>query len=354
MKPNCVWNGLLKAAFGSALILAATTSSLRAQDRADRAVALLMKLCVASGGSVTSSKATSNPAGGEFRLESNKGSFTIESREAWGLVQGIDAALSNLTADQANRARDCMRPYISQVLAIIIGAPPSNANPPSGSNPPLVPPQSAAVSRNPRTEGVPIVYYLKPADGSSVTEALKSRGISFTQVAAVLPERVRTNAIFCAPGTPAEAIRELALALTDGGIPVRAIERVRRRDSQTTNALFVISRLGAERNAIISAALSKAQIASITECPDDREGGGISNFARFENPRPTANVNDTRYLDATGGDANATAFCKQRGFFDNVGWKRRQAAGSKVVAKSLADNLICTQDCDVFTLILCE
>jgi hypothetical protein len=60
--------------------------------------------------------------------------------------------------------------------------------------------------------------------------------------------------------------------------------------------------------------LSKAQIASITECPDDRYAGGISNFSRFENPHPTTNVNDTRYVDASGRDVDATAFCKQRGF----------------------------------------
>jgi hypothetical protein len=354
MKPVWAWNGLLGAALGSVFILAATSASLRAQDRADQAVALIMRLCVA-GGSVTSSKSTSDPAGGRFRLESDKGSFTIESREAWGLVQGIGVALDKLSADQANRARDCMRPYISQVLAIIVSAPPPGANPPSGSNPPLIPPTSdTPVARNPKTEGVPIVYYLKPADGSSVTEALKRRGISFTQLAAVLPEPVRTNAIFCAPGTPAEAIRELALALIDGGIPVAAIERVRRKESQTTNALFVISRVGAERRAIISTPLSKAQIASITECPDDRYGGGISNFSHFENPHPTANVNDTRYVDATGGDIEATAFCKQRGFFDNVGWKYRRATGSNVVATDLGDNSSCTHDCNVFTLILCE
>jgi hypothetical protein len=354
MKPNRAWNGLLAAALGSAFNLAATTGPLRADNRVNQAVAVVMKLCLA-GGSVISSKASSDPAGGKFRLESDKGNFTVESREAWGLVQGIDAALNNLSVDQANRARDCMRPYISQVLAIIIGAPPPGASLPSAANPPLLPPTSdAAVARNPRTEGVPIVYYLKPADGSSVTEALKRRGISFTQLAAVLTEPVRTNALFCAPGTPAEAIRELALALTDAGIPVRAIERIRRKESQTTNALFVISRLGHQGSAIISAPLSKAQIASITECPDDRYGGGISNFSRFENPHPTANVNDTRYVDATGGDVDATAFCKQRGFFDNVGWKTRTATGANVVATRLTDHSYCTQDCNAFTLILCE
>jgi hypothetical protein len=288
-------------------------------------------------------------------LESDKGNFTIESQQAWGLVQGIGVALDNLSADQANRARDCMRPYISQILAIIIGPPPPNAAPPSHPNLPLIPPpESATVFRNPKTQGVPVVYYLKPADGSSITEALKRRGISFTQLAAVLREPVRTNAIFCAPGTPAEAIRELAFALTDGGIPVRAIERIRKKESQTTNTLFVLSRVGAKRNAIITDPLSKAQIASVTGCPNDRYGGGISNFFRFENPRPTTRISDTRYVDATGGDMDATAFCEQRGFFDSVGWKYVRATGSNVVAARLSDNSNCTQDCNVFTLVLCE
>lgn len=355
MRTRRLLSGFIKTAVLSAALCAGDPSFSKADVRVDQAVRVIITLCVA-GGSVTTSRATSNPSGGQFRLESDKGNFTIESQQAWGLVQGIGSALNNLNADQANRARECMRPYISQILAIIIGTPPNNVpsivTPPQA-QPSVVPPAVAPLSRNLRTEGVPIVYYLKQADGSTVTEALKRRGISFTQVAAVLPETMRTNAIFCAPGTPAAAIQELALALTDGGVPVQSIERVRRRDSRTTNALFVISRRGAELNALVSSPLSKSQIKSILACPTDRDDS-IANFIRFQNPRPTENHNDHRYLDANDGDKAATLFCKQRGLSDTVGWKYEHVVGDNVVALRVTDNSTCAGSCNVFTLIECD
>jgi len=58
-----------------------------------------------------------NPQG-QYQLESSRGRFIIERREALGLVDGINSQLSGLAADQANRARECMHPYIAQVLAL--------------------------------------------------------------------------------------------------------------------------------------------------------------------------------------------------------------------------------------------
>jgi uncharacterized membrane protein len=92
-----------------------------ADDTVERAVKIILTLCV-DGGSVKISKSTSTPSGGEYRLESDKGSFTIESREAQGLIDGISSNLTALSAQQADRARACMSPYISQVLAILNGS----------------------------------------------------------------------------------------------------------------------------------------------------------------------------------------------------------------------------------------
>src|SRR5262249_156808 len=89
-------------------------SQSHADDLAERAAGVLIKLCV-SGGTISRVYSSAN----QFNLESDKGNFTVEKREAQGLVDGIGAALNNLSADQANRARERMHPYIGQILALI-------------------------------------------------------------------------------------------------------------------------------------------------------------------------------------------------------------------------------------------
>ena len=347
-------------------VLWTTASFAQSDDRAKakEAADLLIYLCIA-GGSVTVSRVESRPAGGEFRLESDKGSFTVVSRQVRGLVDGLGAAMNSLTADQANKVRECTRPYIPQILALVIGplapSPPPAAD---GAAPPLpvvpLPGTTSPVAANQRLQGVPVIYYLKAADGSQVTETLKNRGISFTQVAAVLPETLKTNAIWCAPGTPASAIQELALALTEGGIPVHAVERIRTADSTSTNRLLVISRRGYDGKPLASRPLSKAQIASISGCPEDRDNS-IANFTRFENPRPTETRGDNRHVDTLLDarpnpvvDATASFFCKQRGLSDTVAWKVRRITGDNVVSVRLGDKSTCTGNCQVFSLIVCN
>jgi hypothetical protein len=103
-------------------------SQLRGDDRVDRAVNVLMTLCLAKG-SVTISHFSVDPSTNQLNLQSDKGSFVFEKREAQGLVDGIDASLSSLGADQAKRASECMKPYIGQIMALIT-APSSAGVPP--------------------------------------------------------------------------------------------------------------------------------------------------------------------------------------------------------------------------------
>jgi hypothetical protein len=110
-------------------------SQLRGDDQLERTVSVLMRLCV-GGGKVFGIHTESN----RFSLESNKGSFTVEEREAEGLVDGINDALNALSADQANRVRECTHPYIDQILALILPAPrPLLSLPPPPPPPPALP-----------------------------------------------------------------------------------------------------------------------------------------------------------------------------------------------------------------------
>jgi hypothetical protein len=294
-----------------------------------------------SGGSVTESRAESEPQGGEFHLDSSRGKFTVYSTEARGLIGGIGSTLNALTADQANRARECMRPYISQIMAIVIG---------EGSEAP-------PAAENSKLTGVPVVYYLKSADGDEVTNALKRRGIKFTQLASVLPSRFRTTGIRCGLDTPAEAIKELALTLTDSGIPVRAINRIR---SHAKNILYLTS-LGSEQSGqLLSTPLTKGQINAITGCPA-MEDKFIANFTPFWRPRATDRTPDSRYVDVwpdgrQGRDPGGAArlFCTQRGFREAVFWASKHVTDDGAAAIRLGDNSVCRGDCEVLSSVFCQ
>jgi hypothetical protein len=110
---------------------------------------------------------------------------------------------------------------------------------------------------------------------------LKRRGISFTERNPVLADTFRTNAIWCGKGTPASAIKELAIALMDGGIPVQYIGRI---PSESTNVLYVLSHIAMPDRVLTSQPLSRAQIDAIKGCPTTVDDF-IANFKRFQNPQ---------------------------------------------------------------------
>jgi hypothetical protein len=90
------------------------TTELRADDQVGKAVQVLTTLCV-SGGTVTHVDYSNN----QFSMESNKGSLLVAKTEAQGLVDGIGTNLNKLAAEQADKARECMRPYLDQVLTML-------------------------------------------------------------------------------------------------------------------------------------------------------------------------------------------------------------------------------------------
>jgi hypothetical protein len=310
-------------------------------DRAEKAAQILVTLCV-SGGSVTISRSE-----GQFRIDSNSGdSAVVQKRDARGLVDGIGAALNSITADQANRARDCMRPYISQILALVTGK--SSALSEVG---------GVRVHKNEKLTGISVLYYRKTADGSRVADALKQYGISFTELSAVLSDAFHANAILCGVGTPVAAIKQLALALIDSGIPVQHIERI---SSSAKNVLYVVSRVSIQHNELASRPLSRAQIDDIVECPR-RVDQFIANYTHFENPHPSGRSDDTRYIDIwfdqdhnKGAKHAAGLFCTKRGFADAAWYKVRHLVQRSVVALRVGDKSRCLDNCRVFASIDCE
>ena len=71
---------------------------------------------------------------------------------------------------------------------------------------------------------VVVAYYVKPADRNKITDALKKGTIAHTELSS-LPkhERGLSNALICGPGTPAKAIKKVALALIDAGVDIKYI-----------------------------------------------------------------------------------------------------------------------------------
>lgn len=92
------------------------TTELRADDQVEKAIRVLTTLCV-SGGTVTHVDYSKS----QFSMETNKGSVSVAKSEAQGLVDGIGTKLNSLAAEQADKARECMRPYLEQVLALLSG-----------------------------------------------------------------------------------------------------------------------------------------------------------------------------------------------------------------------------------------
>lgn len=322
------------------LVLCFPMGPLQAQSKVEQAVHVLVSLCV-SGGTVKVSRSNYDSSGNSYQLESTKGSFSVESREVSGFVNGLDTAISQLSSEQANRARDCMNPYIKQVLAMIEP----------------VPGQTVAPPPNQQLLGIPVNYYFKTSDGRRVSNALRSRGISFSLLNSVLPDSLPTNAIECGQNTPPGAIKELALTLTDAGIPVRLITRIQ---SNAQNVLYVLAYRNKQDETLHSEPLTRAQIDRIEGCPPAFDQP-LANVKRFQNPHPTGRQDDGRYVDAwlkpdqTRGAADAAGqFCIQRGYAGAFDYKAQLVDTGSSVAIHLGDNSACQGQCFVFQSITCD
>jgi hypothetical protein len=89
-----------------------------AEDRSEKLARLLITLCV-GGGSATISR----PADGTIVIGSAAGDNIVERREASGLIDGISSALNALQAQQANRARECMKPFVQKIMDLVLSGP---------------------------------------------------------------------------------------------------------------------------------------------------------------------------------------------------------------------------------------
>jgi hypothetical protein len=106
----------------AALLIFLSSASADNSDpgKVQAAVKILYALCV--GGGTRTTWRIDN--GANITLESSRGNFFLESREAVGLVDGITNSMSSVAADQANRVRACMQPYVEAIVSAIL--PPSN------------------------------------------------------------------------------------------------------------------------------------------------------------------------------------------------------------------------------------
>jgi hypothetical protein len=75
-----------------------------------------MELCVGGGTTATINSNKQN----QLRIESGSEQVTVEHSEAVGMVEGLNNRISALQADQADKVRDCVRPYISEIMIALL------------------------------------------------------------------------------------------------------------------------------------------------------------------------------------------------------------------------------------------
>ncbi|MBD2745712.1 hypothetical protein IC232_03285 [Microvirga sp. BT688] len=110
-----------------------------------------------------------------------------------------------------------------------------------------------------------IAYYVKPADGSRITDALEGSSIPYTRMYKIAPghENVLTNALICGPDTPVDELQRVAFALIDAGVDIKYI------GSKSTYKPRQILILNLLNNAypLNNANITRDQVADLAECP---------------------------------------------------------------------------------------
>ncbi len=120
------------------LSLAATPAMPATADtKVDTAVTVIFKLCVGSGSDVKVNANNQN----QLQIDSGNGDVTLERHETQGLIDGLNSQMTNVEADQANRVRDCVKPYIGEIMHTMLY--PQNAVPEPQRAQTYTPPPSA-------------------------------------------------------------------------------------------------------------------------------------------------------------------------------------------------------------------
>jgi hypothetical protein len=101
-------------------VLGAAQDAVESEKIAD----LMVRLCV--GGGHTEATSGTAVGGADLSLRSLdvrgnlKGEFKINKSSAEGLVNGLDNALSQVAADQADKVRACLRPVRERLLDVML------------------------------------------------------------------------------------------------------------------------------------------------------------------------------------------------------------------------------------------
>jgi hypothetical protein len=119
----------------------------------DRIADTMVRLCVGGG----RTEATSGTVTGgtdlslrSFDVKGNaKGEFQIDKSTAEGLVNGLDNALSQVAADQADKVRTCLQPVRERLLDVWLPVKPVIPPPQPQPKPPSPNPQTPIRYRNP-------------------------------------------------------------------------------------------------------------------------------------------------------------------------------------------------------------
>jgi hypothetical protein len=125
---------ICRAATFGLLLAFSQNQEVLAQANVDDAIRVIVTFCVAGGEKFE----VSGSGGGSLELKreggANTAGITLSSRtEAKGLVDGINNAMTSVTASQASEARKCMQPYINLVLEYLAKIPSGSFSLPSTS-----------------------------------------------------------------------------------------------------------------------------------------------------------------------------------------------------------------------------
>jgi hypothetical protein len=202
-----------------------------------------------------------------------------------------------------------------------------------------------------------VVYYRKIRDGMKVLDALKKRNITVREEKPILSNDFASNAVGCAPGASPKSIQEVAFALMDEGIVIRAVAPL----SSGGSTVYILTEQSVpERKPLESEPLSREQISGLTRCPTIM----LVNLVAFPNPR-VSKVDDrqigywlfsgAKNDKEEGGLASAHLYCTRNGYHGVYEFSYGYATDPNDVSVNLMDQTTCRgQRCPIFTKIVCH
>jgi len=118
-----------------ALLLGTTVwpamSAAQNTDNLDRFADTMVRLCVGGGHTETVSEGGSGGANLSLRsldvTGDIKGEIKVDKSTAEGLVAGINNAMSQVAANEADKVRDCLAPVRARLMEVMLPAPPPPA-----------------------------------------------------------------------------------------------------------------------------------------------------------------------------------------------------------------------------------